>query len=325
MVAPGRFWVFGVPYTWTVVLGPALALYAHSALLTHQLARRRYARYLAGAVAATLLGAGILACQAAQPAPAQRPEVALGITFNSSLAPAPTLPAAWRAALGQATANVLLLLALATAAHYARQGITRLWQLQRLRAQQFETELNLLKAQVNQHFLFNTLNNFYGLSLTHPERLPEALLQLADLLRYQLDSSRHTPVTVGTETDYLRNYIALEKLRLPPGAHVDFRADLDQPDQPLAPLLLLPLVENCFKHAIGPSGENRIRIHLSQTDAGLTLRTDNSIPPHFRPAPSGLGLPTLRARLAQFYPGSRHRLAIEASETSFTANLQLVL
>ena len=101
--------------------------------------------------------------------------------------------------------------------------------------------------------------------------------------------------------------------------------DLPRPEQPLAPLLLLPLVENCFKHAIGPSGQNTIRIELTQTDVGLTLRTGNSIPPHFRPAPSGLGLPTLRARLAQYYPGSRHRLAVEATDTFYAANLQLML
>ena len=85
------------------------------------------------------------------------------------------------------------------------------------------------------------------------------------------------------------------------------------------------MVENCFKHAIGPSGANTIRIHLTQTDTGLTLRTGNSIPPHFRPTPSGLGLPTLRARLAQYYPGTRHRLAVKATDTFYAANLQLVL
>ncbi|AYA37705.1 hypothetical protein D3Y59_12000 [Hymenobacter oligotrophus] len=88
---------------------------------------------------------------------------------------------------------------------------------------------------------------------------------------------------------------------------------------------LLPLVENCFKHAIGASGLNTIRIRLQQTDAGLTLRTDNNIPPDFRPAPSGLGLPNLRARLAQLYPDERHRLAVDATAAHYAATLQLVL
>ena len=149
--------------------------------------------------------------------------------------------------------------------------------------------------------------------------------QLAGLMRYQLDSSRQATVTVGTEAEYLANYIGLEKLRLRENTNVEFTADLPHPDRPLAPLLLLPLVENCFKHAIGPNGDNTIRIHLTQTDTSLTLRTGNSIPAQFRPAPSGLGLPTLRVRLAQFYPGHRHRLAVEASDTFYAANLQLVL
>ena len=153
--------------------------------------------------------------------------------------------------------------------------------------------------------------------------MPEALLQLAGLMRYQLDSSRQALTTVGSEVEYLANYIGLEKLRLRANTHVEFMADVPRPDQLLAPLLLLPLVENCFKHAIGPSEPNTIRIQLTQTDADLTLHTTNSIPPHFRPAPSGLGLPTLQARLAQFYPGPRHHLAIEATPSRYTATLTL--
>ena len=220
---------------------------------------------------------------------------------------------------------VVLVLVLATTARYLRRGIISHFQIQQLRALQLETELSLLKAQVNQHFLFNTLNNLYGLSLAAPEQMPEAMLQLAELMRYQLDSSRQALTTVGTEAAYLANYIGLEKLRLRHNTQVEFTADLPHPEQPLAPLLLLPLVENCFKHAIGPSGANTIRICLTQTDAGLTLRTDNSIPPHFRPTPSGLGLPTLRARLAQFYPAPRHRLALEATPTHYAATLRLAL
>jgi hypothetical protein len=221
--------------------------------------------------------------------------------------------------------GILFALLATSIIRYTRRGIISHFQMQKLRALQLETELSLLKAQVNQHFLFNTLNNLYGLSLTAPEQMPEALLQLAGLMRYQLDSSRQNTVTVGTEAEYLANYVGLEKLRLRDNTQVEFIADLPHPDRPLAPLLLLPLVENCFKHAIGPQGENSIRIHLSQTDAGLTLRTDNSVPPHFRPAPSGLGLPNLRARLAQFYPGNRHHFTVEATEKRYQATLALVL
>ncbi|MDO7877114.1 sensor histidine kinase [Hymenobacter sp. ASUV-10] len=224
-----------------------------------------------------------------------------------------------------ASTGILFALLVTTVIRYTRRGIISHFQMQKLRALQLETELSLLKAQVNQHFLFNTLNNLYGLSLTAPAQMPEALLQLAGLMRYQLDSSRQNTVTVGTEAEYLANYIGLEKLRLRSNTQVEFTTDLPYPDRPLAPLLLLPLVENCFKHAIGPSGENTIRIQLSQSDVGLTLRTDNSVPPHFRPAPSGLGLPNLRARLDQFYPGNRHQFTVEATEAHYQATLALVL
>ena len=291
------------------VLAPAI--YLHDWLLANLMDRRRYAQY-ATATLATLLAAGAL------------------LHFLNHMAnihivdrEGHTQTVAYR--YGLAVGNVLLGLLLATIAHYVRRGIVSHFQMQQLRALQLETELSLLKAQVNQHFLFNTLNNLYGLSLAAPEQMPEALLQLAGLMRYQLDSSRLSTVTVGTEAEYLANYIGLEKLRLRANTQVEFTVDLLHPDRPLAPLLLLPLVENCFKHAIGPSGANTIRIHLTQTDTGLTLRTGNSIPPHFRPTPSGLGLPTLRARLAQYYPGTRHRLAVKATDTFYAANLQLVL
>ncbi|MCC3158729.1 histidine kinase [Hymenobacter sp. 15J16-1T3B] len=295
----------------TYTLGTlALAVYAHYWVLTRLFDQRRYAWYLLGAAAVLLGGAGLL----------YGAEHNIGFSVTGAGKTEPE-------ALGtyaQDVLNVGLVLLAATVARYVRRGIVSHYQVQQLRALQLETELSLLKAQVNQHFLFNTLNNLYGLSLAAPEQMPEALMQLAGLMRYQLDSSRQAHVTVGTEAEYLANYIGLEKLRLRDNTRVEFVAELPHPERPVAPLLLLPLVENCFKHAIGPSGPNTIRIVLTQTDAGLTLRTDNSIPPHFRPAPSGLGLPTLRRRLTQFYPGPRHQLTVEATATRYAATLTLV-
>jgi LytS/YehU family sensor histidine kinase len=102
------------------------------------------------------------------------------------------------------------------------------FQVQRLRTLQLKTELDLLNAQVNQHF-FNTLNNLHGLSINAPEQMPEVVLQLAGLMRYQLDNSRLATVTVGTEAEYLVSYVGLEKLRLRANTQVEFVADLPQP------------------------------------------------------------------------------------------------
>ena len=292
-----------------VVVAPCV--YVHGWLLTRFMEQRRYMLY-AAATLGLLLTAGALLDLLSEVV-----RIAEANAGASNQTPAYMY--------GHAVGNLFLFLLIATIARYVRRGIISHFQMQQLRALQLETELNLLKAQVNQHFLFNTLNNLYGLSLAAPEQMPEALLQLAGLMRYQLDSSRQATVTVGTEAEYLANYIGLEKLRLRHNTQVEFTVDLPRPEQPLAPLLLLPLVENCFKHAIGPTGANTIRIELAQTDTGLTLRTGNSIPPHFRATPSGLGLPTLRARLAQYYPSKRHRLDIKASDTFYAANLQLVL
>ena len=286
----------------------ALVIYAHFWALQKMLEQRHYASYVATTVGIMLSGAALLVLlnQLAHVVQAR-----------------PGGPTTFAYLLGLAAGNLVLATVLATLPHYVRRGIVSIYQMQQLRSLQLETELSLLKAQVNQHFLFNTLNNLYGLSLTAPDQMPEALLQLAGLMRYQLDSSRQHLVTVGTEAEYLANYIGLEKLRLRSNTHVEFITDLPYPDQPMAPLLLLPLVENCFKHAVGPSTDNTIRIRLIQTATGLTLRTDNSIPPHFRPTPSGLGLPNLRARLAQFYPDPRHQLTLNATATHYTAELVL--
>ena len=310
----GQVRMFGLRYSAALLSVLAVAIYVHYALL-HLLERRRYLWYVVGTVVTVLAGAAVLSLVRH----VENINLVHFDTRNQAGQPE-RLTQYW-----EGVANVVFALIMATIARYVRRGIVSHFQMQQLRALQLETELSLLKAQVNQHFLFNTLNNLYGLSLAAPDQMPEALLQLAGLMRYQLDSSRQAAVTVGTEAEYLANYIGLEKLRLRENTKVEFTADLPHPDRPLAPLLLLPLVENCFKHAIGPSGDNTICIHLSQTDTGLTLRTANSIPPHYRPVPSGLGLPTLRARLAQFYPGHRHRLAVEASATFYAANLQLVL
>ena len=323
VVLPGRFRVFGLPYSLPVLLGPVLAIYAHYWLLTQALERRRYGRYLVGTGAVVLLGSGVLALVGRYTDPGLHAPVVFGKAEVGVRVATPPLP--WLAEIGQAAANVVITLIMATVARYTRRGIKSYYQVQQLRAQQLETELNLLKAQVNQHFLFNTLNNLYGLSLAAPDQIPEALLQLADLLRYQLDSSRQARSTVGSEADYLRNYIGLEKLRLRAGTEVAYRTELPHPDHALAPLLLLPLVENCFKHAVGPTGEGFICIDLVQTATSLTLRTENTVPVHFRPAPSGIGLPTLRARLAQFYPGARHQLQVEAMPGRYTATLRLEL
>jgi len=286
----------------------AVPIYLHFWVLGHFLEQRRYGRYALATLGIVLFG-----------------------TLLDALLDTPRImvigndEAYELSDFVNSSTGILFALLCTTIIRYTRRGIISHFQMQKLRALQLETELSLLKAQVNQHFLFNTLNNLYGLSLTAPEQMPEALLQLAGLMRYQLDSSRQSTVTVGTEAEYLANYIGLEKLRLRSNTQVEFTTDLPYPDRPLAPLLLLPLVENCFKHAIGPSGENAIRIQLTQSDVGLTLRTDNSVPPHFRPAPSGLGLPNLRARLDQFYPGPQHRFLVEATDTHYAATLTLAL
>ena len=144
---PGVFQVFGLSYSWLLLLAPALAIYVHYWLLTTLFEHRRYLRYLLATAAATLLSAALL----------------MGTDYLLHPAPTPGRSALRHHSaayqLGHAAANIATMLLLATVARYTRRGIASYYQVPKLRALQLETELNLLKAQVNQHFLFNTLNN----------------------------------------------------------------------------------------------------------------------------------------------------------------------
>ncbi|MGI4735689.1 MAG: hypothetical protein ACRYG7_10975 [Janthinobacterium lividum] len=144
VVLPGRFRVFGLPYSLPVLLGPALAIYAHYWLLSHELERRRYGRYLAGTVAAILLGSVVLTAVARYPHPRPHATVVFGKAGVGVMVAAPPMP--WLAEFGQAAANVVVVLIMAATARYTRRGIVSYYQMQQLRAQQLETELSLLKA-----------------------------------------------------------------------------------------------------------------------------------------------------------------------------------
>ncbi|RYF73467.1 MAG: hypothetical protein EOO39_10375 [Cytophagaceae bacterium] len=198
------------------------------------------------------------------------------------------------------------------AQHYVRQQ-------QRAR-EQMKAEVSLLRAQVNPHFLFNVLNDFYALSLTRPTTLPDSLLKLADLLRYMLYSSQSSAVPLTEEIAYLRSYIDLEQLGQSGQARVQTAFSGPFESWQIAPMLLIPFVENAFKH--GGQAPQAILMGLTAGQTRLRFTCRNAKQGGTKDKTGGLGLANLRRRLELEYPG-RHHLRIADTETEFTVQLTL--
>ena len=205
----------------------------------------------------------------------------------------------------------------------ARDGVA-------LRSKQRAAELKQLKAQLNPHFLFNTLNNLYGLAVVKSDKLPQLMLKLSELLRYGLYETQEKWVSLESEIKYIENYITLEKLRLDTGHHIHFKIEGEIANQRIAPLLLIVFLENAFKHFdANDTLPATIEVCLSLKGEQLQFSCYNTVNPSLEESPrakntSGIGLANVRKRLELLYPG-RHQLKIQKQSTSFNVILELQL
>jgi len=198
-------------------------------------------------------------------------------------------------------------------------------QSEKILAQKSQAELNLLKSQVQPHFLFNTLNNIYYEAYREAPRTAKLIERLSDIMRYFVDESPRDEVSIATEIQFLENYIALEKIRIRHEIELEFIKDCS-PELRIPPMLLMTFVENIFKHGIDKSSsENKIEISLVQQDHYLYFQTKNRL--HERPGtaePNGFGIQNLRKRLALLY-GDNFELNIINDGNCFTAFLKVPL
>jgi sensor histidine kinase YesM len=181
--------------------------------------------------------------------------------------------------------------------------------LTQISLQQTHTELKLLQQQINPHFLFNTLNNLYALTLTKSDDAPNLVMKLSNLLRYTVYEGQKDQVTLAQEVTYLQGYIALQLIR----SHDKCTLDLKWPEHDekftLPPLLIIMLLENAFKYGVEPTIEkSHIRFHMQLSKNSLTVVCENPLFPHKKDEPSGLGLENLSRRLTLLYPG-KHTLS----------------
>lgn len=187
-----------------------------------------------------------------------------------------------------------------------------------------DAQLKLLKGQINPHFLFNNLNNIYSLVLTHSEKAPEMILKLSDLLRYVIYKNTSQKVSLAEEAEQIRNMIALYRLKDDEQKNVVFDDQKVLRQGFIEPMILIPLVENCFKHWDGshnPGGH--IKIVMASDAKWFCFTTENSVPkiPVERPAgEGGLGLENIKKRLDMIY-GEKVAFNVQKEKDIFKVKL----
>lgn len=225
--------------------------------------------------------------------------------------------------LGMASRYIIISFLLKISVDYYEQKET----LKKIELEKTTAELNFLKAQVNPHFLFNTLNNLYALILEKSDKSGEAVLKLADIMKYILAEGKEDKVILQKEIELLYNYTELERLRKP-DAEIIFRSSGNTQHYFITPLLLLPLVENAFKYGLNSVSKNGfVRINIIAEDKTVQVIVENNIPPvknNEALKSLGIGIENVKQRLQILYPG-KYTINIENKAASFFVNLQLQL
>lgn len=198
-----------------------------------------------------------------------------------------------------------------------------------LEKQQIRSELSFLKAQINPHFFFNTLNNIYALSFTDVTLSRDALLKLSRMMRYLLYETQNDKAILSQEISFLKDYIELMRLRLHGTTEVSFREPEAPKDYAIAPMLLLPFIENAFKHGISAIQQTTITVDIEIVKDILQLRVKNHVFHEKNPLTTesgGIGLSNTQRRLDLIYPG-KHKLVIDdnKADNSFFIELQIDL
>lgn len=201
---------------------------------------------------------------------------------------------------------------------------------QQLQLQHELTELKYLNTQINPHFLFNTLNNIYALSIKKSEQTPELILMLADIMRYIIyECADKQEVDLQQEIKHLQNYVNLERIRQEKNANITFKVIGAINQQKIVPLLLLPFIENSFKHGLHQKIQHAfVHIVITVNSNLLFLQVSNSKLTTLPNAPSslneGIGLANTQKRLNLLYP-NKHQLEIKVENELYEVNLKLQL
>jgi len=192
--------------------------------------------------------------------------------------------------------------------------------------EKLNAELNFLKSQVNPHFIFNALNNIYSLENKKSPDTGPAILKLSELMRYMLYETGAEFVSLEKEIDYLKNYIELQKLGLSKEIRVNFKIEGDFNNKKIRPMVLIPLVENVFKHGVSYLGNSELFILIKISGNQLEITTKNPVNGNGPRADkkAGIGLTNLLKRLDLLYNGN-HKIDISTENGTFITHLRILL
>ncbi|MEO5890969.1 MAG: sensor histidine kinase [Ferruginibacter sp.] len=219
----------------------------------------------------------------------------------------------------------ILVIAISIALILGKRWRLAVQEASRAEADKANAELSFLKAQINPHFLFNTLNNIYSLALTKNENVADSIMKLSNIMRYVTDDVNEDFVSLEKELDSIGDYISLQRLRLGKKAAIDFIIEGDISGKVIAPLILMPFVENAFKHGISNAAESNILIKLTATQNQIVFYTGNKLFATPRNTErTGIGNTNTKKRLAQVYP-EKHLLDIASQNGLFTVHLVMYI
>jgi sensor histidine kinase YesM len=278
----------------------ALVIVTHIAITDTWFTKRKYAQYLVALITLIVVGAMLIRV------------ISLWLYENS-----------FTQDLFIGALSIISLLGATSILRYSFRKVDRALELQQYKADKMEAEIKLLKQQMNPHFLFNTLNSIYLKCLENEGEAAPMVLQLADLFRYQVETSQTETIPLDQEINFIDHFIFFERRRLTPSVDFSYEKDFDNMNAWVSPNLLITLAENAFKHALRTGNQSYIRISISKKDRILTMKTENLQSPS-QNIRTGTGLNNLKKRLAHLYE-NRHEFTIERNQSIFTTTLKLTL
>ena len=195
---------------------------------------------------------------------------------------------------------------------------------QEIEAEKNKAELALYKAQINPHFLFNTLNALYGLVLTKSDKTESAFIQFSDILKYMYTQTTLDTIPICNEIEYIRQYVDLQSLRLNRHTHIDFHTETDDEQAQIPPMILITFVENAFKYGTSSDVDCTIYIQIAVKEGVLHFETENTIMKEKKEPTPAIGIENCRKRLELLYPG-RFSLTTGREGNQFKTRLTIQL
>lgn len=201
------------------------------------------------------------------------------------------------------------------------------YRLAKTEKEKLEAELKSLKGQLNPHFLFNSLNNIYSLSLVQSEKVPELILRLSDLMRHIIYDSRDNFISLNKEIEFVDNFIALQKIRTADDSVIDYKKPELIPTAKIAPLLFEPFIDNAFKHGLPGTDNDYIKISFDVNEDRLSFQLENNYSDtnSHDTKNSGIGINNVKQRLKHLYNAEDYQLQIKRDNAIYSVLLNLKL